>query len=166
MRRLLHVVAFVLLGAVAVDGQQDNEARRNWPLIYAAGEGDVETVTQLLKAGVDIGQRSKDGESALHVAAIRGNLPTTRALLAAGADPNARTPRGSTLFMTPTMWAVYHGHKEFVQLLLDAGADPRAADENGKTLLTMSQEARQPEIEVMLQKKIESLVDSEGDGQQ
>ena len=65
-------------------------------------------------------------------------------------------PRGSTIFMTPAMWTVYHGHVELMQLLLDAGADASAADEHGKTLLEMSQEARQPEIEAMIRARLKA----------
>ena len=54
-------------------------------LAYAAGEGDAQTVEDLLKSGVSVKQRSPDGETALHVAGMRGDPSTVRALLAAGA---------------------------------------------------------------------------------
>lgn len=147
--------AIVLLAAAATAvGADDVGDRQQWPLIYAAGEGDAVTVKKLLAEGVSVKQRSPDGESALHVAAIRGNLPTVRALLDAGAEVDARTPPGATIYMTPSMWAVYHGHAEMIALLLDAGADPGAADENGKTLLQMAQEAQQPAIEEMLRARL------------
>lgn len=132
----------------------DTADRESWPLIFAAGEGDADEVTRLLVSGVDVHTRSKDGETALHVAAIRGDLPTVRALMSAGAEVDARTPPGQTLYMTPAMWALYHGHTELVSMLLQAGADPHAADENGKTLLSMSQEARQPAIEAMVRTRL------------
>ena len=154
-----HSMKLAIVGLIAILcgalGDEDDEARNTWPLIYAAGEGDGATVEALLAAGVDVAQRSKDGETALHVAAIKGDIRTTRALLLAGAEVDARTPPGPTIYMTPTMWATYHGHVEFVQMLLEAGADPNAADENGKTLLTMTQEAQQPAIERMVREAIE-----------
>jgi ankyrin repeat protein len=145
---------FLLLGIVLIGahGDDDGDDRTRWPLIFAAGEGNGQEVERLLASGADVGEKSKDGETALHVAAIRGDLRTLTALLAAGAEVDARTPPGSTIFMTPTMWATYHGHTQFVQRLLEAGADPTAADENGKTLLTMTQEAGQPEIESLVRK--------------
>ena len=133
-----------------------DEAADRWPLIFAAGEGDAAAVERLLAAGADVHQLSADGETALHVTAIKGDLRTARLLLDAGADVNARTPRGSTIWMTPAMWTVYHGHVELMQLLLDAGADASAADEHGKTLLEMSQEARQPEIEAMIRARLKA----------
>lgn len=127
----------------------------DYPLIFAAGEGDGETVEKLLASGVDVNGKSKDGETALHVSAIRGDLRTVRALLVAGAEVDARTPKGSTIYMTPSMWTVYHGHQEMFKLLLNAGASAAAADENGKTLLEMSQEAQQPDIEALIRAKLE-----------
>ena len=92
-----------LLGACCADEAED---RARWPLIYAAGEGDSTKVAELIASGTDVMQRSKDGETALHVSTVRGDLETVRLLLKAGADVNARTPRGSTLFMTPLQWTI------------------------------------------------------------
>ena len=152
---MARALALLLLAGSAA--QDDEEARQQWPLIFAAGEGDATTVASLLASGVDVGQRSKDGETALHVAAIKGNMATVRALLAAGAEVDARTPKGSTLFMTPMMWAIYHGHTPMVQALLQAGADPSSADEHGKSVVTMSQEARQPAIEAELRLRLAAM---------
>lgn len=135
----------------------DEAGRKRWPLIYAAGENDITEVRKLIDQGADINEISKDGESVLHVAAIKGGSATTLALLKAGANPNARTPPGSTMSMTPLMWTTYHGHTEMAAMLLEAGADPLAVDENGKDLLTMSREAAKPDIEKLLQQKIAKL---------
>jgi regulation of enolase protein 1 (concanavalin A-like superfamily) len=140
----------IMLCFIAAALASDSEDREKWPLIFAAGDGDSDAVASLLAGGADVHQRSKDGETALHVAAIKGTESVVRALLDAGSEVDARTPKGSTIYMTPTMWATYHGHAVMVEMLLDAGADPLAADENGKTLLTMSEEAGQPAIESML----------------
>ena len=126
-----------------------------YPLIFAAGEGASGTVADLLAAGHDVRERSKDGETVLHVNAIKGDTATTQVLLAAGAEVDARTPKGGTLWMTPLMWATYGGHVEMCKLLLNMGADPTAADENGKAVLTMAQEARHAEVEALLREYIE-----------
>ena len=107
---LLLAVAVV---AAASDIASDSAAsgpdadRLKWPLIFAAGEGDAATLRSLLAAGADVRERSRDGETALHVSAIRGGLEAVRALLDAGAEVDARTPVGSTIYMTPSMWATY-----------------------------------------------------------
>ena len=152
MARLTYFAALCFISSTLAEQDADRE---RWPLIFAAGEGDADAVKKLLVSGAaDVHQLSKDGESALHVAAIKGSLDTARALLDAGAEVDARTPPGSTIYMTPTMWATYHGHLELVEMLLDAGAVPTAEDENGKSLLTMAQEAGQPAIEKMLRARI------------
>ena len=97
-----------------------------------------------------VNARSKDGESALHVNAIKGDGETTKVLLAYGAEVDARTPRGPTLQMTPLMWAAYGGHAEMVRLLLAAGADPLTTDENGKTVLQAARNARATDVDALL----------------
>ena len=97
---LILSIALCFVGTCSADDADD---QKRWPLIFAAGEGDVKRVESLLADGIDVHQQSKDGESALHVVSIKGSLPTARALLKAGAEVDARTPRGSTFYMTPTV---------------------------------------------------------------
>jgi hypothetical protein len=135
--------------------RQIDEDKAKWPLLYAAGEGDHPEVERLLKNGAGtIHERSEDGESPLHVAAIKGHKSTVQALLKAGADPHARTNTGETRSMTPIMWAIYHGQIDMVKLLLEAGADPLARDQHSKTVLQMAHEAGQTAIEKLLLQKI------------
>jgi uncharacterized protein len=75
----------------------------------------------------------QDGSTDIMPLLLQGDLRTVRALLA------AHTPAGTTMSMTPAMWATYHGHTEMVRLLLEAGANPGAENEHGKTLLEMAQ---------------------------
>ncbi len=151
----MRVALFGLAAACAAAASDESR----FPLIYAAGEGDADRVSSLLADASAAGKlatllltRSKDGETALHVAAIRGNPRVVAALLKAAREAelsepqlvDAKTPPGQTLEMTPLMWAVYHGHccasDSMVTQLLGAGADPGAADQNGKSLITMAQE--------------------------
>ena len=150
--------------AAATDASDPDADRLKWPVIFAAGEGDAETLRSVLAAGADVHERSRDGETALHVSAIRGSLETVRALLDAGAEVDARTPVGSTIYMTPSMWATYHRHDGMVEMLLEAGADPTATDENGKALLTMAQEAQQPKIVAMLEARLRGVPEVPGLG--
>ena len=92
----------------ATDATNADTGRLRWPVIFAAGEGDAVALASLLAGGADVHERSRDGETALHVSAIRGSLEAVRMLLDAGAEVDARTPTGSTIYMTPSMWATYH----------------------------------------------------------
>eukprot|EP00967_Tisochrysis_lutea_P110043 scaffold171686_cov30-Tisochrysis_lutea.AAC.3 len=155
MRIVNGLIVLLLLFCLHVAVHTSDEAdRARWPLIYAAGEGDAETVRKLLAAGHPVDERSKDGESALHVAGIRGDIATVRLLLDGGADVNARTPPGITLSMTPLHWAIYHGHTPMVEMLLTAGADPSAIDEHGKTPLKMCDEAGQIDAAALVREAI------------
>ena len=153
----------LLVASCLALGDEDAD-RARWPLIYAAGEGDAATVISLLAQGRPTTERSKDGESALHVAAIRGDSEVVRALIGAGAEVDARTPEGPLIAMTPLHWAIYHGHTEMVRLLLEAGADPHLADQNGKTPLEMSAEAAQEGSARMLREAIQARAGGETGG--
>ena len=135
-----------LLLFTAVAAADEAADRERWPLIYAAGEGDAARVHELLDAGHGTSERSADGETALHVAGIKGDEATVRALINGGADVNARTPRGSTLQMTPLHWAVYHGHAAMVELLLEAGADPTILNERGSSAMDAAAEIGQDSL--------------------
>lgn len=157
MRARVVIAALIATRCCAGEQPDDTALRAKFPLIYAAGEGDSATVAALL-GGPDgprhLREVSKDGETALHVACIRGDAATVRALIAAGADVDATTPDGETMRMTPLMWCTYHGHVEAAAMLLEAGADAGAKNEQGKALLDMSVEAAQPEIEALLRDRL------------
>lgn len=64
---------------------------------------------------------NQPGWSALHYAASGTEPEIVRLLLAKGADVNAASPNGST----PLMMAAQYGSEDSVKLLLAAGADPK-----------------------------------------
>jgi ankyrin repeat protein len=73
--------------------------------------------------------RGKDGSTALHHAALYGDLAAVRSLLDKGADPNAFNLDG----VTPLHWAV--NFDPVARLLVERGADVNAASEAGVTAL-------------------------------
>jgi ankyrin repeat protein len=70
-----------------------------------------------------------DGDRLLHVAALRGDLPTVKRLLDAGENVNAVGDMG----LTPAHYAAGQQHKEIFDLLTRHGADLTVVDEFGKT---------------------------------
>jgi ankyrin repeat protein len=68
-----------------------------------------------------------DGDSLMHIAAIRGDERTISLLLDAGGDPNSIGDMGET----PLHYAYDHDHKGIVELLLDHGANPSIRNEFG-----------------------------------
>ena len=135
---------FLLCKSVHSNGESDVEGStlKIPALITAAGEGDFKRVEYLLDTlKVDVNELSPDGESALHVAAIKGNPETARLLLSHGAIVDSRSPSGKQRSMTPLHWATYGGHVEMVKILLQYGADPHLKDETGLTAVDMSIES-------------------------
>ena len=91
-------------------------------LMSAAADGEVETVRELLDAGVNVNCANEVGETPLHVAGIWGKIETVDMLIDAGADVNAQATGPKSLMMAPLHWMVYPGYTAPVESLIRAGA--------------------------------------------
>ena len=58
------------------------------PLLFVAGNGDIEMAETLIAAGVDVNETGADGTHALPYAIASGQDAFARFLLSQGADPN------------------------------------------------------------------------------
>ncbi|KAL3479600.1 ankyrin repeat-containing domain protein [Aspergillus californicus] len=93
-------------------------------LHYAAlGQYRYSPIRLLLRAGIDVEARNKNGETALHIAA-KDTSRDVWDLLHAGADVNARAANGST----PLHCAASASDSSIYTMLLDSGADITARD--------------------------------------
>jgi ketosteroid isomerase-like protein len=90
-------------------------------LVRAARQDSFAAVALLIELGFDVNAR--DRTTALHEAAMRGNLEVIGLLLDHGADP---TMRDTGYDATPAGWAEHHGQRDAQQLL--AAREPAAAD--------------------------------------
>lgn len=117
-------------------GAVDDEDQR---LIHAAGEGNLDTVKELLSEGVAVNSKSPAGETPLHVAGIFCAEGVVDALLAARANVNVATNAGQGMSMTPLHWYVNMNPCKLhhVRLLLEARADQNAKNTQGMTPLDM-----------------------------
>jgi ankyrin repeat protein len=100
--------------------------------IYAASAtGDIPLIESLIKS-VSINYKLSDfgKQTALHVAADRGQMQLCRWLLAQGADPNARDAVGNT----PVFNSLKSCHRQVVSLLSDHGADMNVVSNYGRTV--------------------------------
>ena len=97
----------------------------------AAGNGDLEAIQRLIKAGTDLNQRAPDQSTPLMTAAIFGRMEVAWALIEAGADLNMKDQEGSTALLMASFFA----HPEMVESLLEAGADPNIRKQDGTTAL-------------------------------
>ncbi len=117
----------------------------------AARQGDVETVRECLKAGVDPSAKNEYGFTALHCAAAGSNSASTeriidvmKLLVAAGSPIEAIGGGGRTpLYLA----AEFSKSPAPVQFLLDAGANPHVTNQHGNTIV---QNAMMPEVQQLL----------------
>lgn len=101
------------------------------PLFTAASAGNSAALEILLDAGVDVGERSSAGRTALMEATLyrgeraEGALQCVDILLRAGVDVNAVDNNGDTALTLAAFWGL---SGPIVQRLIDAGADVNAVD--------------------------------------
>jgi len=103
-------------------------------LFAASSYGDIAEMQRAIDAHADINFASRFGETALCVAARKGNTAAVRLLLRNGADPAVT---GSD-HHTALEWALFSHHLSTVEALLDAGADPRAPVPGQRSMLSMA----------------------------
>lgn len=97
------------------------------PFLSACYYGNWNCAHQLLEAGSNVFAVDKDGNCALHLAAINGHADVVEQLLAV-ADHQAITSRLVNVVnlsgLTPLHYAAWAGHADIAQQLLAAGIDP------------------------------------------
>jgi ankyrin repeat protein len=84
---------------------------------------------------------NKTGWAPLHYAASNGHLALMALLLENSAYIDAESPNGTT----PLMMAAMYGTPEAVKLLIDEGADPQLKNQQGLTALQFAQRANRPD---------------------
>ncbi len=110
------------------NGENPNGKIMGRPLLFLGiDEGDAFNVKALLSAGANVDSKSNWGRTALHEAALHGQLEIAKILLDQGANVNAKNNRGET----PLFYAeggliagpkqTKH-HREVAKLLIDHGA--------------------------------------------
>ena len=101
-----------------------------YPLLSAAEAGNEAEVEALLKADADVNLRSKEGWSALIMAAKGGHVQILRQLISRGARVNP-----PDVSHTALRGAALAGQTECVKMLLEEKADPAICSVGGKTAL-------------------------------
>jgi uncharacterized protein len=101
----------------------------------AAQKGDKDTVRSLIKQAVDVNAAQGDGMTALHWAALNGDMEMAQLLVYAGANVKATTRLGG---YTPLYMAAKSGHAPVIDVLLRAGADPKSTAVAGLAPLMMA----------------------------
>ena len=98
------------------------------PVADAAMRGDLDLVRSFLSEGGDVNTAQGDGMTALHWAAVGGDVKLAEMLLYAGANVRATTRIGA---YTPLFLAAKTGRAEMVAVLLEASGDANAVTSTG-----------------------------------
>lgn len=103
------------------DRRADSPGRRySTPLHEAVGQRKTSAVRALLRAGANPSRLDAEGETALRIAAKRGEPAVLDLLLKFDREVNAADCHGRTALW----WAARRRHKNLARRLLQAGADP------------------------------------------
>jgi len=92
-------------------------------ILYAALEGELDTIHALAIAGADVNVRDENGVTTLSFICSYADAETVRTLLDKGANPNIRDNRGGTSLLA----AVDGWNAKVVRLLIERGADKNIA---------------------------------------
>jgi serine/threonine-protein kinase TNNI3K len=96
---------------------------------------NLEGITLMMLHGCDANGALSVGISAMHMAALAGNVELISLLLEYGANPNAV----DDLFVSPLHFAAYAQRLTAVERLLAApGVDVNLCDSNGQSILTVA----------------------------
>ena len=105
---------------------------RDMQMIVAAGQGDIESVRQLLMQGANVHAQDEQGRTALIAAAYRNDLAIVDLLIQAGADVNIQDNTKQSAYLIATS----EGYLELLKRTLQAGADVHRTDSyNGTGLI-------------------------------
>lgn len=116
------------------------DTESNSLLILAAREGYAQTVSALLRFKPKLSYHNLAGDTALMLAALKGNAEVVEVLLQGGAPLNHEG-------WTPLTYAAFEGHLDIVERLLAAGADVNALAPNHANALMLA--ARNGHIDVV-----------------
>ncbi|XP_058254273.1 kinase D-interacting substrate of 220 kDa B isoform X7 [Hemibagrus wyckioides] len=107
-----------------VDSRSENGQT---PLMFAAEQGSVEIVQELIRRGANVNLDDVDCWTALISASKEGHVEVVQELLANNANLEHRDMGG----WTALMWGAYKGRVEVARLLLEKGANPNITGQYG-----------------------------------
>ena len=103
-----------------------------WNSIISAliGTGDCDTVRWLVEQGIDINHCDKNGFTAVHCAAEKGNLDVLKLFKASGANIHAQSESGHSSIMSASLGT---GDCDTVRWLINEGVDVNHCNRKGLT---------------------------------
>lgn len=134
------------------------------PTVYElAAKGDLKGLKTLLKKGADpngkdirteremmLAGHPPSGYTALHQAAMDGNVEVAKLLVSAGAKVDVRDRYRAT----PLHYAVASSEMGMVRFLLSKGANPRLKNQRGQTAIDVARVHKNLPIEALLKSEM------------
>ena len=105
----------------------DKEKNPEYEIIWASFWGNKILIKDLIKRGVNINIKDKQGNFALQLACYQNNLSVVYLLVENGADIN----QTDWWDRSPLMMAASQGYIDIVRFLLDCGANTKLIDRKG-----------------------------------
>lgn len=102
-------------------------------VMHAARMGDKTLLEYLLEKRANVLIKNKNGDTAINLAALHGQLDCVKLLVKAGAEIN---PAGG--LWTPLSYAAFSGQRDISAYLIEAGAHIDARAPNGMTSLMLA----------------------------
>ncbi|VUC26770.1 unnamed protein product [Clonostachys rosea] len=102
----------------------------------------LETIRVLVQHGAQLEHKEVTGETALHIAVIKGLCDVVELLVSLGAEVDTRNSCGNTPLISNSL--KFGGRADMTQLLLRLGADVSARNEGGNTALWMTRDTAEP----------------------
>lgn len=121
---------------ILIDNGADvnGKPQQRTPLMDAAQKGKKDAVQALLKNNADIDAVDKEGDTALHVAALAGQAEMCEFLMANGANVHAKNENGSSTLH----FAARAGNTALCELFIANGVDVNCRDNDGCTPLILA----------------------------
>jgi ankyrin repeat protein len=121
----------------------DEDWYKKEQLHFAAHDGDLARVEDLVEGGFDVNAFDEIGKTPLHYAAKKEHFEVAKYLLAHGANVNAH--HEPTISNTPLADIAASCSLEMAQLLVDAGADPTIGGWMGLNALHYAKDRKREE---------------------
>jgi len=119
-----------------------------------ADEAQIKTLNLFFECGGQVDAVNKNGDTAIHQAAIRKNLSSVRYLVTKNANLNIQNSEGETCLHCALYQSTGGDTMPLVKFLLDNGADPNKKAKKGKPSALVN---NNKELEQMLTGTAETL---------
>ena len=134
MKKYCYIIISILLSTSILFGQSKRENGLLDNFLAASKEGDIKTVRDLINnenINLFINEGNNNGQTALMLASMEGNIKIVNLLLYAKANTDTTSNNG----MTALMYAINNGYIDIARSLLSQNANPNIRINSGPTAL-------------------------------